>query len=160
MKKFCKTCRLADLKQNICKLYGLKIDPQKDFCSKHKAEIGKCEICEGLTLKTFLVPDGTEWHELCVNCVNKINTCNFCRSGSVCAFETDPDPLPKQITQTQRSPMGVIQTQVRNPEREQKFCSTCRCWSVDLSKCNKSNDSSCSRMDFIYETPAWLEDEE
>lgn len=153
--KKCSSCGLFNPRVSACALTNRKVNPTEDFCSSHQGEVIRCERCNSITLNATWAPDGNDWHVLCSECAAALSSCKFCRFGSECAFETDPDPLPRFITQTQRTPMGITQTQIRNPEREQKFCSTCRCGSPD--GCNKNN--SCSHLDSIYETPSWLKEE-
>lgn len=157
--KKCSTCGLYNPRKAACALTNRKVNPSEDFCSAHQGEVTRCERCNSITLNAIWTPDGDNWHILCSDCASALSTCNFCRSGTQCAFETNPDPLPKTVNQTQRTPFGVTQSQIRNPEREQKFCSTCRCWSTDSQSCSKSAQN-CSRHDCIYTQPSWLNTEE
>lgn len=52
-----------------------------------------------------------------------------------------------------------MQTQVRNPTREEKFCYTCRCWSIDLKECGKKFEY-CEKIKYIYTEPSWLRSKE
>lgn len=135
MKQTCSTCTLH--KDATCLLYNRTIDPSTDYCTKYQKEAYHCEICNNITLKPILSPEGETIHIFCSNCASNLSLCNSCRFGGLCAFEYDSDPLPKTILQQVQTPFGIQQTQIRNPEREAKFCSTCQCYLSESKVCGK-----------------------
>lgn len=159
MKALCRTCGLFNTTESICRLTSKKVDPDESFCSRHRQTVYHCETCNNITLNPTWTQDGDTWRCYCSKCAEELNTCRFCRLGLICAFETDPDPLPKIITQQQRSPFGIQQTQTRNPAREEKFCMTCRCWSTDLQVCGKQLNYCC-HLDHIFEEKKEEKEEE
>lgn len=154
MKKYCQSCGLRNEKENVCRLYNRKVNPTIDFCSRHTQTIYHCELCNNITLKPTFIPDGNTWHCYCSKCSEQINGCNFCRLGPTCAFETDPDPLPKLITQQTRTPFGIQQTQIKNPCRIEKFCNSCSCWNAEEKVCYKQF-GFCNNINHIFKEPDW-----
>lgn len=159
MKQFCQSCGLLNKNENTCRLYNKKVSPSTDFCSRYTKDVVHCELCNNITMKPTYVPDGDNWHSFCTKCADTLSSCNFCKDGRLCEFESNPDPMPKVVVQQQRTPMGIMQSQVRNPAREEKFCYTCRCWSTDLKACGKQF-GYCERINHIYEQPSWLKPKE
>ena len=82
----------------------------------------------------------------CDRCAQYFNTCQLCLNSMNCEFETNPDPMPKQIQQTIRQGNMVAQTVVRNQERENKFCTHCPCWNTIDACCNRQS-GTCGRYD-------------
>ena len=76
-------------------------------------------------------------HIYCRNCNAGFGGCPMCAHNASCAFDTNPDPMPKFIilSQEYRTPYGVqiIQKQVPNAERVKKFCveGKCPCYNGD-----------------------------
>lgn len=155
--QICRNCGLLHKPDNVCLLTKQQKDPSADFCSSYRQNLTTCEICRNATLEPQYVPDADQWHTLCANCADRLTSCAFCSFGKDCKFENDPDPMPKIVVQQTRTPMGIAQTQVKNPARVDKFCKNCRCWSTDLNLCAKSN-GYCDRIDHIYQTPTWFQE--
>lgn len=133
--KTCSSCALH--KATTCLLYNRTIDPKTDYCTKHLSQAYHCEICNNITLNPILSPEENNIHIYCSNCANSLSLCVNCRFGGQCAFEHDSDPTPKTITQQVQTPFGIRQNQIRNPEREAKFCSTCQCYLSESKICGK-----------------------
>lgn len=134
MKKTCQSCKLFNSNGAVCRLTGRKVDPMTDFCSSRQGEIVQCELCRNITLKPTWTFGAGEWHGLCTECATKrLNTCFLCRNAPRCAFEQDPNPLPKFVIQQQRTPMGIMQAQVKNPARIEALCHRCPCWDEEKS---------------------------
>ena len=147
----CRTCGLADLKQNKCRVNGSAIEPDKDFCSKHNKNPVVCERCGNITLQPIIVQDGNNWHIMCGNCsIGKLNTCAFCEHSSKCEFETNPSELPKLIQQQIRQgPMISVQT-IKNPDRIRETCQIlCDCFDAKFGCMRESN--YCDKYKFIYD---------
>lgn len=148
----CRTCGLADLRQNVCRVNGSAIEPDKDFCSKHNKNPVVCEYCNSLTLQPFFVQDGDNWHCICNNCRVKLSSCSFCQNANICSFETDPSDLPKMVQQQIRQGNQVMITTVKNPSRVAITCqNNCRCFNQDFGCMRQFN--YCELMRHIYDEP-------
>lgn len=147
--EFCKTCGFRSNSKDTCLLTGRQVNPSTDYCSRHAKTVYHCELCNNITLKPIFTPEGENWHCYCSKCAETISGCRFCRLGSTCAFETDPDPLPKTITQQSRTPFGIQQTQTKNPARIEKFCSSCPCYNAEEKICYKQF-GFCNHIDHIF----------
>ena len=148
MSKFCNTCGLANRSRKQCRLSGIPIDLNKDFCSHYVYDPNTCEICHNPVLNTTSVlelDDNGNWHIYCPNCINLLKTCQVCRSFQSCAFETDPNPLPKVVTKTVRQGNMVMQAQVKNEERVKALCHTCCCWNEEYG-CMKEFNQRCDKV--------------
>ena len=42
--EYCETCVYCDKTKSVCLYYGIQIDIDKDFCSKHAKQINYCEV--------------------------------------------------------------------------------------------------------------------
>lgn len=142
----CRTCRLAALSQNRCQLTGLPISAD-DFCSRHTTEaLGICHSCRRPFLPegTILVKGNDSYLTFCQECASKLSSCRLCCNTQICEFETNPDPIPKTITQQARQSNNVVmQFQVKNPERIKKFCLSCSCWNAEEEICFKEYGIGC-----------------
>lgn len=103
-----------------------------------------CDYC-GRPVSTIVDSEG---NCSCVDCYKQFDTCIMCCNGNTCAFETDPSPIPKVVTQTMRQGPMVMQTQVKNPERVKQFCFPCKCFNQDELLCGKE-DRWCSSYNEI-----------
>ena len=144
MMKKCKTCGYLHPQQPICQLRGGQVDANADFCSKHQEiyEVETCAICGrpiyNINLLLDVQEDGSVRY-IHLACGKALNTCATCANLQVCEFDTNPDPTPKVVMQTVRQGNMVMQTQVRNPSRVEKFCKECSCFSPDFG-CFKENN--------------------
>ena len=149
MNKTCNTCLLGDKIQKRCRLSGIPIDPEKDFCSHYTDSLENCEICGHpmLTEGSFIEQDDNGvWHQYCSNCAKLLQTCQTC--SNPCEFESNPDPMPKVVIKTVRQGNMQMQTQVMNPERIQKFCPSCNCYDEEVGCKRVFNDSCCKKPNF------------
>ena len=150
MIKRCITCRIRNPEQNVCQLSGQKIDPNVDYCTKHKDYINTCELCHRATLDAYFVKDGENWHSFCGECIHKLNSCIFCKNTNTCDFETNPSPLPKMVQQQIRQGPMITVTTVKNPERIRQTCQNgCGCFSAEFGCMKEFN--YCERMEYIYD---------
>ena len=112
--------------------------------------IMQCETCGRPTEHQFLCPDGDSWHILCGNCVSQLNTCTFCKKVNICAFETDPSPVPKMVQQQIRQGPMISVTTVKNPERVKITCEKgCNCFNAEFGCMRQFH--YCERMDHVYD---------
>ena len=151
MNNTCSTCGFADLKRLECKLFGIRINLEEDSCSKHNESPYFCEYCnKPLVTKLQIIPTETVNHVLCPECASLTSTCQFCKNGNKCDFETNPSNIPKVINQKVRQGNMIMTTQVRNPARVDITCKAgCKCYSEEFSCCKDFNN--CERMESIYE---------
>lgn len=142
----CNTCALANRVQKTCCLKGIPIDLEKDYCSKHTTSLNTCEICG-----SAIVP-GTELiecdetgkpHIYCRNCLTFLKSCASCPK-QYCAFNEDPDPMPKIVIREVRQGNMVMKGQVINEERVKMFCTSCHCWSTEFG-CLKKLNHGCDK---------------
>ena len=147
--EFCNTCAYSDKIKKVCLYYGTHIDIDKDFCSKHAKEINYCEVCQQPMelMGSFLEQDSKGvWHQYCARCAELLKTCQAC--SAPCEFATNPDPMPKVVMKTVRQGNMVMQTQVKNEERVQKFCPSCCCWDENHGCMKEFNVGCINKQDF------------
>lgn len=147
--EYCNTCVYGDKIKKVCLYYGTHIDLDKDFCSKHAKEINYCEVCGQamMIVGSFLEQDSNGvWHQYCARCAELLKTCQTC--SAPCEFQTNPDPMPKVVMKTVRQGNMVMQTQVKNEERVQKFCPSCCCWDENHGCMKEFNVGCINKQDF------------
>ena len=150
IRKYCRSCRLADPRRNVCSLSGVRIDLDADFCSKHKNDFADCDVCGSPTLQQFLYKNSN--HELitvCADCVGKVNGCAGCQNGIHCDFEENPSPLPKTVQKQFRQRNMITVTTVMNPERVLITCKNgCKCFNEENGCMRQFN--YCEKGEYIY----------
>ena len=136
--KQCATCAYHNKNVQGC-VRTQTLVQETDSCSYHTKEPAVCGVCGKYIIgASFLESTGNNRYlELCAQCVKAINTCAGCKNSTRCAFEEDPSPLPKIVTQSFRQGNTVVQTQVRNPERVRLLCENCPCWDINDKACNR-----------------------
>ena len=148
--KNCRHCSIADLHQNKCRLTGLPIDPDNDYCSHGTKHLPTCSICRSpfISGTGLIVMENDIPHEICGRCAAAKNTCAICSKVNTCEFETNPDPLPKTVREQIQQGGAIMITEMINPERVQKFCLTCDCWSEEIGGCARRNGNGeyCSKQ--------------
>lgn len=102
-----------------------------------------CDICGNLIPTTQVVYD--DGKVICPGCHTTRSICGSCIHSATCLFATDPDPIPKVVVQQMRNGNTVIQQQVRNPAREEKFCKNCKCYNEEFH-CMRPFLSRCSNF--------------
>ena len=129
MIKYCETCRFHDKLKKICLISGIPME-DTDFCSKHAKEFKVCNICRGAIVGNVYYDHNAEGEliQYCERCHQTFQTCQLCPSFQKCEFMTNPDSMPKVVTKTVRQGTMIMQAQVKNEEREKKFCPSCCCW--------------------------------
>ena len=150
--KYCRTCRLSDKDKQVCLLFGIPVNLDIDYCSKHADEIISCNICGAHMITPGFVQEDAEgnWLKYCDRCNQLFNTCQLCSHARTCEFETNPDPMPKVIVKTVQQGNMVMQAQVKNPDRIAKFCHNCICWLSDgIDACGKEFNIGCYKQDNI-----------
>lgn len=76
---------------------------------------------------------------LCNQCASLAGTCYLCIQGRYCEFETNPDPMPKQVAKVIQQGNMRVQTVVKNPSRVDAFCTNkCPCFNPEFG-CLKEN---------------------
>ena len=132
MKKFCETCGILNPRLLKCQLFGHQVNPNADFCSKHTTKLMTCEVCGGSMPRAnaiIEVRNGESIRILCERCSSAMGTCQMCKHGSQCSFETDPSPLPKVVEKVFRQGQVTTVMQIRNPERIEITCKkNCPCY--------------------------------
>lgn len=89
-------------------------------------------------------PEDKDYLILCPNCANQLSQCVTCAEMVHCSFETDPINVPKQVQKQIRQGPMVIQSVVRNPEREKVTCAKgCPCWDSVKNSCLRQNSLGC-----------------
>lgn len=146
-----KTCgQCALYRQGACLMHQEPRNAEKDYCSKFTEKLYQCEICGNPILTPILLEVKEAYKIVCGNCYGNIGTCHLCTEGSKCEFETNPSPLPKQVMKTIRQGNSVMQTTIRNPERERQFCHEgCKCFNAE-GYCNKQFNH-CGNHKFVLE---------
>ena len=141
MERTCGKCLMWKQNNGICPIFREKMAETELGCPKFTGEINPCDICgQPIVGKVDLayigIDDDTKWYELCPQCSEHWGRCLTCKSITQCDFETNPVNIPKQIQQQIRQGNMVVQTVVRNPEREKETCAkNCHCWDCKLNVC-------------------------
>lgn len=135
--KYCGTCALRTQDGTGCSLYGIHIDPNVDFCSKHVTSPKTCDICgQFIIIDSIIDMEDGKFYEVCQNCASRFNTCHICDKAAYCDFMENPSPIPKAVMKQVRQGSMVMQTQVRNPERIKITCENgCSCWNKEEKYC-------------------------
>ena len=159
VKKYCGTCRILDPMQHVCQLNGRQVNPEEDFCSKHKSTLEYCELCGKPTIQPFFTQEAEKWHVFCDNCIHKVNSCAFCTLGNQCDFETNPSSLPKIVQKQIRQGPQVMITTIKNPDRIRETCQIlCDCFDAKIGCLRDFN--YCDKLDHIYNSPNPVKEEE
>ena len=147
IKKFCKTCAIADKNQKVCRLSGIPINLDKDTCTQHKTEFTLCDMCRSPIIGgSYVEVVGDKVFQYCERCNSAIGTCSTCKEIMDCRFETDTScPLPKVVTKVVQQGNMVMQTQARNEEREKVVCPSCKCWDEE-NGCLREFSVGCSKF--------------
>lgn len=146
--RVCRRCILLEKSNDTCKILKQKVDPSADTCPRYAEHVYTCELCNSQTLEPqYIFEQPDTWHVLCGNCAEQLSSCHFCQGRQHCEFETNPDPMPKQVMRQVRTQMGIAQATVKNPDRIEKFCKTCRCYAEE--ECRKES-GYCGNLDFIW----------
>ena len=152
MIKYCRTCRLGGDNATKCGLTGVPIDPTVDYCSKHMSELPVCDVCGNpfVGLAHIELDENDNPYQLCPHCHQNLGGCLLCSFAQVCAFETNPDPMPKYVVKTIQQGNVTMQAQVKNEERVKKFCHGCRCWYEEAGHCLKDFNVGCVNLTSIF----------
>ena len=146
--KNCAGCGYHDPRAGICVLYKREVIDE-DYCSSYSSSPTVCATCQSyIAGRAFLYETPKGYIEVCGRCTRALPTCAGCKNGIYCAFEEDPNPMPKVVMQTIRQGNAVMQTQVRNPERVRLLCENCPCWNTEDKVCNREFNH-CGRHDSI-----------
>ena len=125
----CNSCALKTQDGYHCSLTSWEIKPFEDSCFRHTRSVTSCEFCNiPLIGKKYLELIDDKYNVLCPSCHSKMYTCQLCIKSNKCLFQTDPSSLPKTVARTVRQGNMIMQTEVRNPDREKITCTKCDCW--------------------------------
>ena len=124
---------------------------ENDYCSSHSTSPLVCATCQSYILgKSFIYSVGNAYVEVCEKCHTAIPTCAGCKNSVQCAFNDDPNPLPKIVMQTVQQGNMMMQTQVRNPERIKLFCENCPCYNAEDRACDRECNV-CAQYNCIFD---------
>lgn len=148
--KFCRTCALADPENLVCQLLRMRIDLDKDFCSRHTTEdqLGTCAYCGQMYLGPAILEqteDGS-FIELCPSCNEKFGTCVMCAGFTKCKLtdESYKPQLPVTVIKTIQQGNMRARTQIVNPDRIDAICKAeCKCW--DGEGCARRDFGTCAK---------------
>jgi hypothetical protein len=148
LKKFCKTCAIADQQQKVCRLNGMPIDPNKDSCTKHTEEFTLCNMCGSPIIGgSYVEVIEDKVFQYCERCNAAIGTCATCKTAMDCKFETDTScPLPKVVMKTVRQGNMMMQVQAKNEERIKVVCPSCNCWDEENGDCLREFAVGCNKF--------------
>lgn len=110
-----------------CALSQKPINIDKDFCSQHKInnQNAVCKIC-GKPQINYIYSFNDKLLLVCENCQKHIGTCGACSHVYDCGFKNDHSE-PQYVNKQIRNGIGIIQTQIKNPNLVKKHCSKCHC---------------------------------
>lgn len=79
--------------------------------------------------KEVIIIMGSEKEEmLCEQCNILFHSCADCANRNSCNFATVKDGIPKTVIKRMKHPvMGIVEQEIINPERVEKYCKTCVC---------------------------------
>lgn len=133
MSLICNSCAYLSQDRQHCALTSWVVNPSENSCFRHSRSITVCDVCGSIILGSKIIElnKSNQWHIICPTCNQKMGTCQICDKSGECLFQTDPSSLPKSVQKTIRQGNMVMQTAVRNPEREKITCTKCNCWRDD-----------------------------
>lgn len=108
-----------------------------------------CDVCgtEKIPMRMAILEfDETGEHYLrkvCSRCSSLRGTCGRCAYGNDCAFFQVEDGLPRMVMKTTQQGVMIVQQQVPNPERIEKYCKVCNCWDNCFKQGNRNSVSTC-----------------
>lgn len=145
--------KVAQGADNICSIFRIIIDAEKDSCPKYKpvSQMKHCEICGKALLEPGIIDlkDGHP-HLICSNCLNSIETCMTCQEILDCDFETNPSPTEKTITKQIRQGNMISVTTVKNPKRIEETCKkNCKCFD-EKNGCLRQTIRTCEHWHTTY----------
>jgi hypothetical protein len=147
----CGQCALKSPDGKVCRRTRAPIRSLDSSCPEGTTYLEKCDICGGEFIPSDLLIDMTNGiHLICHDCNAVVGTCYVCKKNIECFFETDPDPLPKQVQKQMTTPQGYIVTTIRNPDRIEKLCKKCECFSAE-NECSRQINW-CEKYQVIWET--------
>ena len=109
-----------------------------------------CGLCGKALLRDQLVWDNELATTICKEHAPLLRTCFSCRNLAQCLYETDPSPLPKVILRTIQQGNMQVQTQTRNPEREEITCKKCPCYHEEFGCWRTIDQSFCHTKNYVY----------
>lgn len=107
-----------------------------------------CDVCgtEKIPMRMAILEfDETGEHYLrkvCSRCSFLRGTCGRCTYGDDCAFFQVEDGLPQMVMKTIQQGIMIVQQQVPNPERIEKYCKVCNCWDDEYGCFKQGNRNS------------------
>ena len=107
-----------------------------------------CDVCgtERIPMRAAILEfDETGEHYLrkvCSRCSFLRGTCRRCTYGNDCAFFQIEDGLPQMVMKTMQKGIMIVQQQVPNPKRIEKYCKVCNCWDDEYGCFKQGNGRS------------------
>ena len=147
----CGQCALPQHNGGVCPLFNETFPSNAPGCPKFSTQLTTCELCKRFIIPSSTIIDATEntLHFICESCRQETGHCSTCKNAHICAFETDPSPIPKVVQKEFRQGNMISVTQVKNPERIDKTCKNgCKCFDPEFG-CLRQNNS-CRNYKIIY----------
>lgn len=112
-----------------------------------------CASCGSPIFKASLIDMTTgDPQTLCARCASQLSKCFTCVQRNICAFESDPSPLPKTVQRQIRSGNMVTIQEVPNPARVVETClKSCNCYSKEFEACCAREFEFCANYKPIWE---------
>ena len=141
-KNKCGDCALYA--SGLCRMTGLTVNAETDYCSKCVFSLQTCDLCGQETLNVIYdITNPDKILKVCQSCSEKSGTCATCKHGAHCAFNEDPSPLPKMVQKQSRQGNMISVMTVPNPERMRETClKNCDCGSEEFG-CMRKNVGCC-----------------
>lgn len=138
-KNKCGDCALYA--SGLCRMTGLTVNAETDYCSKCVFSLQTCDLCGQETLNVIYdITNPDKILKVCQSCSEKSGTCATCKHGAHCAFNEDPSPLPKMIQKQIRQGNATMITQIPNPDRIAITCKkSCPCFNEEFNCCRQFN---------------------
>ena len=137
--KTCGDCALYA--SGLCRMTGLTVNAETDYCSKCVFSLPTCDLCGQETLNVIYdVTNPDKILKVCQSCSEKSGTCATCKHGTTCDFNTNPSPTPKMVQKQIRQGSTTMITQIPNPDRIRETCQNgCKCYIEDFGCCRQFN---------------------
>ena len=122
---------------SLCVLLGKNVQLDSPSCGEFYRIKYNCTSCgKQIYHKEVLFYNDKPF---CKECAAKFGSCAHCKFSGNCAFEEDPNPIPKLIQQQVRVPQGIAVTTVMNPKRIEITCQKgCSCFDKENKECNRN----------------------
>lgn len=148
----CGDCAFKAHDSEHCRIFGHKVNPLLDYCSKHNANPQICSVCDNPIVENdIILIENNKMLILCQQCNAIIGTCATCAQSHYCDFESNPSPLPLMVQKKIRQGNKVAVINVPNIARIEITCKNgCECFSPE-NGCLRQTSQCCNNYILMQE---------